>query len=286
MKRKIGIIALLLVLFPLLTLVGCKKPASFYFEAVSSWTGITENSGGGTVTGTGSYQSGKTVTLTATAKPNSRFIAWVFEDSLLITDNSTFTVKNTGSANAVTRSELSFKSSSNLKGKYTAIFDDEKIIYTMLTSWRVTDDYTLAGEDSQTSATPVTMTADIFITQGIGTSVYQATGYDVKNNVINKTEDITRVFKLSAEEPQDLSVVFTIGYGREPFSYRMMAEIEFGTNTSSRENEDGFIPSADNKYSYKVNFTANGTYETIFKFTYNDADKYLVVEYSNLNKIF
>lgn len=281
MKKKIGIFALLLVMLPLLALVGCGTPDSFYVEAVSSWTGLPSGTRGGTVSGSGNYAEGKTVTLTATAKPESRFIAWVYEDTVLITDNSTYSIKNTGGAGEVSKSELSFKSSSRLKGKYTAIFDDNKIVYTMLTSWRVTNDITISGEDSATSTTPATMSANLFIAQGnISSDVYSAMNFEVKNNVINRTSNINEILKLNAEEPQELSVDLTLSDGISNFSKLMRAEIPFGTNTAD------FIPSSDSTYSYKVDYTTNGTYEIVFKFTFNGDDEYLVVEYSNLNEIF
>ncbi len=282
MKKKIGIFALLLVILPLLVLTGCGTTDSFTINVKSNWTGLPSNTGGGSAMGAGSYSEGKKVTLTATAKPNSRFIAWVYEDSLLITNDSTYTIKNDGADKAVTKSELTFKSNKKTKGTYTAIFDDNKIAYTMLSSWRVTNDLGVGGvEDSETS-TLVTMSANLYISQGnIPSDVYTATSFELKNNVINHISSIKNILKLSAEEPQSLTVDFTLNEGMsQPFSKLMSAQIPFGTGT------EDFVQSSDASYSYKTTYTSKGTYEIVFKFTMSGAEKYLVIEYSNLNVIF
>lgn len=280
MKKKFVVFAMLLVMLPLLALAGCGTPDSFYVEAVSSWTGLPSGTLGGTVAGSGSYNDGSKVKLVATAKPDSRFIAWVYEDNLLIKANSTFSISNTTASNKTTKSELSFKASKKTKGKYTAIFDDNKIVYAMLTSWRLTDNITLEGEDANTSSARVIGLANLYVSQGnISTDVYSAMNFEVRNNVINKTGDIKDVLKLNANEPQELVVDFTLAEDLANFSKMMKAQITFA------ETDEDFVE-VDPTYSYKVNFTQNGTYEIIFKFSIGGTTKYLVVEYSNLNVIF
>ena len=77
MKKKISVFALILLILPLLALFGCGSKDSFYVSVESSWTGLIAGTLGGTVSGSGNYTEEKSVTLTATAKPDSTFIAWV-----------------------------------------------------------------------------------------------------------------------------------------------------------------------------------------------------------------
>jgi len=281
MKKKISIFALIVLVLPLLALFGCGAKNSFYVDVVSSWTGLPSGTRGGTVSGSGSYEEDKKVTLTATAKPESRFIAWVFEDSVIISQNSTYSISNqkNSSTNKVTKSELSFKASSKTKGKYTAIFDDNKIIYTTLTSWRVTDDMTMDGEDSGTSTTPVTLTANLYISQGSANyDVYSGVNFEVRNNVINNAQ-INEVFKMNASQPQELSVDFTLTDGMTTFSKAMTAKVPFAESILE------FVESDDKTFAYKTNYTQDGRYEIIFKFSFSNEDKFLIVEYTNLNAI-
>ncbi len=276
MKKKISVFALILLILPLLALFGCGSKDSFYVSVESSWTGLIAGTLGGTVSGSGNYTEEKSVTLTATAKPDSTFIAWVYEDSLLITGNKTYTVDNNrDSSNKITKSTLKFKSGSKTKGRYTAVFADNKIAYTMLTSWRITDDLDAPAEENNVSTTPVTMSANLYIKQGNSNyDVYSGVNYEVKNNVINHT-NVNEVFKLNPHEPQELYVDLTINEDLANFSKLMTASIPFAETTE-------FVNGEDNTYSYKTIYNKKGTYEVVFKFNFNSSERFLVIEYSNL----
>ncbi len=276
MKKKLTIFVMALLIFPILALVGCGAKDSYSVEVNSSWTGILTGTRGGTVSGSGSYKEGSSVTLTATAKPESSFIAWVYEDSVLITGGSGYSIDNRRSTNdKISESKLTFKANSKTKGKYTAVFDDNKMVYTKLTAWRVTDDYSLPAESDETLAQEV-LTTNLYISQGnVNSDIYSAEGLSFLNNVNNKTNKVKDILKLSAEEAQDLVVDFSlIRDGSTVYSNLLRAEIEFG------ESVDKF---SDATNPYKVNYTENGTYEIIFKIAFGQEEKYLVIEYSNLN---
>lgn len=278
MKKKISILMLTLFVLPVLAFLGCGKTESFYVDVVSSWTGLTSGSRGGTVSGSGTYNDGSTVTLTATAKPESRFVAWVYEDSVLISANETYSITNTGEAGAVSKSELSFKINSSLKGKYTAVFDDNKIVYTKFTSWRITNNLEISGVEENESSAPVTMATDLYITQtNLGADVYSAVNFETKNNVIYHTDTVKDILKLNAEVPQEISVDLTISEDGTTRSKLFRAAISFAESFDDFDDENS---------PYKITYTNKGTYEIAFKFVVGNYEKYLVVEYTNLNQIF
>ncbi len=278
MKKKLSIFILVLMFLPALAFLGCGKTESFYVDVISSWTGLTTGSMGGTVSGSGSYADGSTVTLTATAKPQSRFIAWIYEDSVLISNNETYSIKNQGESGAVSKSELSFKINKDLKGKYTAVFDDNKIVYTKLSSWRLTDDLSVDSVEENESTTPATMTTDLYVTQtNLAADVYSAVSFETKNNVVYHTETVNQILKLNAENPQEIAVDLTISEAGKTRSKLFKAEILFCENVNHLDDESN---------PYKITYTEKGTYEIVFKLSVSDYEKYLIIEYSNLNVLF
>ena len=105
MKRKISYFLLAILLLPVFALFGCDEPASYSFSVVPSWASS------GSVEGSGSFTEDDIVTLTATANSKSSFVAWVYQNTTLLVDGDTYSIKNTkNSDNKITQSTLTFSS--------------------------------------------------------------------------------------------------------------------------------------------------------------------------------
>ena len=279
MKKKLYLLALIVLVVPVLALVGCDKPSSFTIEVFSSWTGTPVGSGGGTVSGGGTFEEGTEISLTATAKPNSRFIAWVYEDSVIISNEGAYTIENETNDGRVTKSTLTFEVSSSRRGKYTAVFEDPSIIYTKLTSWRITDDYSVPGVEEDMSTETATMTLRMYISQGnANTDIFSADAMPVKRNVIYHTNDVNEVLKLNADIAQNVVADVMLTKENATFTRTLRASVSF------QETIDNMSNTAN---PYLINYNSeNGTYEIIFGFTIGEEQMYLILNYSNLNVIY
>lgn len=279
MKKKFSVLALIVLLFPILALVGCGDTSYFTVEVFSNWTGTPTDSGGGTVSGGGTFEEGTEVTLTAIAKPNSRFIAWIHEDSVIISNGNGYSVQNEGTDGKVTKSTLSFDINSSRRGKYTAVFEDASIVYARLTSWRITNDYTLPGVEENMSTETNAFTLQMYVSQGnANTDVYSAQAFPVKRNVIYHTDDVDEVFKLDANTPQNVVADVVLTNENTTFTKTFRASVPFQENANNLSN-------TTNPYVITYN-SQNGTYEIAFSFTFGGEQLYLVLTYSNLNMIY
>ena len=279
MKKKFCLLALIVLLVPVLALVGCDKPSSFTVEVFSSWTGTPVGSGGGTVSGGGTFEEGTEISLTATSKPNSRFIAWIHEDSVIISNEGAYSISNETTEGRVTKSTLTFEVSSSRRGKYTAVFDDPSIVYTKLTSFRITNDYLTPGVEEAMSTETETMTLRMYISQGnANADIYSANAMPVKRNVIYHTNDVNEVLKLNADTAQNVVADVMLTKENSTFTKTLRASVSF------QENVDNLL-NIENPHLINYN-TQNGTYEIIFSFTIGEEQMYLVLTYSNLNVIY
>ena len=135
MRKKISIALLSILIVPLIALFGCGEVLSYPVYVFSSSTIY------GSVSGNGTYNEGETITLTATAKQGSSFVAWIHQNSTLVQNDQNYNIENqTNSNQKVVKSTLTFTVSEKTQGKYTAVFDDNKMMYTKFDSWRITTD--------------------------------------------------------------------------------------------------------------------------------------------------
>jgi hypothetical protein len=277
MKKKLSIFMFLILIAPIFALVGCGSSTSYEVTVRSNWTGIIDNSGGGSVTGSGTYSDGETVKLTATAATNSRFVAWVFEDAVLITGNAPYTITNQISDDNVTKSELTFKINSSRKGKYTAVFEDQKMEYTKLSSWRITSSPDSDGQEENMSTADASIQTNMYVSQGATkTTAYSKIGFFAKDNVIYHTNSVTDVLKLDADAAQDVVVTATFTKGSSVSTNIFRAEITLLESTDKSD---------DANYPYKVTFK-DGAYDVVFEFSIGSEDYYLILTYSCLNVIY
>lgn len=261
MKKKFSILLLAVLIVPLVALFGCDEVLSYPIEVYSSSTIY------GSVTGSGTYDVGSTVTLTASAKQNSKFVAWIYQNSTQIVNGTTFSISNETNSNGdATKSTLTFVMSDERQGKYTAVFEDSKMVYAKLGSLYLTSDPDSEGTVDDGNATTLATTT-LTISQGQTysnmTTAYESGEYEFKDAIAITPQDITQVLKLSTTE-QLVKVNFD--------SITLRASLNFQTSKDWTQS---------NGYSHKVNY-ANGNYKIVFAFTYSNEQMYLVLNYNNL----
>lgn len=132
MKKKLSLLLLSIFMLPLIALFGCDEPVSYNFYAHES------SSIFGTARGGGKVEEGKTVTLTAHANNGSYFLGWVYQNNLLIdSSDETYTIKNEESGGRPIKSTLTFTSRESTQGSYTAVFNENKVMYYRFTGFMI-----------------------------------------------------------------------------------------------------------------------------------------------------
>lgn len=281
MKRKVSFLILFVLVLPLFALLGCDEVPTYNVNVYTS-DGVY-----GTVSGDGTYASGSTVTLTATPKGNGTFVSWIYQNSTELKTDGTYTVST---SNETSKSTLSFKISESTKGSYTAVFDEKgktegnKMFYIKLDSYRLTtldpstNNGTTESDDLLSAMTNANLTFYHGKTSNDLVEVAKYEEIDLLNNYINQTSDISQVLNLSTYSSQHVYVRFSGEIGGKSILKDFHSNITY--KTSSQESQNS-------AYSYKVNYSTNGTYQLIFKFltTPNDETSayYFVVNYKNLS---
>lgn len=275
MKKKFSLLLLSIFIVPLFALFGCDEAKSFPVTVFPSWGEA------GSVSGNGTYKEGETVTLTAVASTikDSSVVAWVYQNSLEITDDETYKIVNeTNSAQKITKSTLTFVMSESTQGRYTAVFDENKLLYTKLTSWRLTSTPDVDGEldDGRASV----MSGTIEVSQGENssnlTTAYSAEEVEIKNNVTNAIQSVKNVLELSSTTPRYIKAAVQLTYNSKIMVFNLRADITNGKST-------GVIQSSN--YTYQIKYS-DGTYNIIFSMKLNQTETYyLILQYKTLNKI-
>lgn len=271
MKKKFSLLLLSIFVLPLIALFGCGEVLSYPVYVYSSSTIF------GSVSGTGTYDEGTTVTLTATAKQGSHFICWVYENTKEIVNDSTFKINNNlDSSQKTEKSTLSFTMNASTQGKYTAIFDDNKMMYVKFNSYRITTNPEIDGEDEDINQDAI-MTSTIDLSQGPTSSnlstVYKAEDVEIKDNLNIYPENITGILKLSATSNQHIRANTQFAYNGKSMTFNFRADIGFQQSTEKI---------ASNNYNYQITYN-EGNYKIAFEFKVS-ADKtfYMILNYTNL----
>ncbi len=274
MKKRLSLLLLIVLVLPIFALIGCGSTTTY---AVSLFCYDTY----GTAYGYGSYEEGKSVTLTANAKPNCYFVGWVKENTILLQADEIYSITNTqNSQSKIGSSSLSFTMSAATAGKYTAVFEkdntsDSIMDYIKLSSLRFVTTKTAEGEPEE-SQTPI-MTTTMSILEGSSTSlnkIYEAEELHVMDNAKIDLSSNRNVMRFNGRSPQSVSVrTFSI-YKENPITLNFYADINFKQSTERTE--------VANQYAYEVIF-ANGTYTVVFSYNL-DAETVmnLILEYKNL----
>ena len=280
MKKKFSVLLIAILVLPLIALFGCDEALSYPIYVYSSSTIY------GSVSGSGTYKEGQTITLTASAKKGSHVVGWIYQNSALIENGDSYKIENTTNSEQLPeKSILSFTLSEKTQGKYTAVFDDAKMMYIKLDSFRITSNPNLSGEADDPEKNAI-MNANISLSQGSSsanlTTFYQTENLDIKDNTNITPEKVTDILKLSTTTNQHIKATTQLVYKEKTMSLNFRADIGFQTSTNQDPNsvEDDWIDSSN--YSYQIKYS-EGSYDVIFKFKVSTEDTfYLILSYKNL----
>lgn len=288
MKKKISLLLLSIFVLPLISLFGCEEILSYPVYVYSSSTIY------GSVSGSGTYKEGNSVTLTANAKQGGHVIGWVYQGSQLLEDSDLYKIvaEESNSSQKVVKSSLTFTMSEKTQGKYTAVFDDSKMMYIKLSSFRITSTYDPenAGEEDSEKKEKIMTASSTNISQGSSssnlTTVYTTDNdkdLDIKDNVNIIPNKVDKVLKLSTTTSQYVKVSTQLNYKNKNMSLNFRADVDFATSTNkdSSTPENNWIDNTN--YSYRIDYS-QGTYDIVFKFQVAEGEFYhLVLTYKNLS---
>ena len=278
MKKKLTLFLMVVLMLPLVALFGCDEVSSF------GVTVYTSSSSYGYSTGSGTYNDGSTVTLTATAKTGGKFVGWIFQNTTFLEDGDTFSIET---SEGQTRSTLTFVMSANTQGYYTAAFDsnnsstESRMTYVKLSSYRVATEDAFTANPAGTTDTetaPDLLSANLSIAQGASssnlTNVLTLDNATLKDNVIYTAENINQVLYLSSYNSRYVRMQFVGRVGTDTFNKDLRAELDFQTNFPETENAN---------YTSSVNYSrTDGIYTITFSFENNNQTFYVVLNYENL----
>lgn len=268
MKKKLSILLLAILIIPVFTLLGCGTPETYKVSVSSSDAHF------GIVEGQGTFTEGSDITLSATAWSGSSFVAWIFEEQTEILDNETYSIVNTTVGGKTNSSTITFKSSSETAGNYTAVFADPAMQYAKLSSWYVSQTKDSTPE-AETNLKPVIMQASMTVSQGksITSEIYTTDAVDIKENVEVEVET-NSILKLAYGENYQIKIKPRLQLSGMTSSPTMNAYISYQKSTESVE-ETG--------YSYQINYS-NGVYRIEYKITISGQEFYVNLLYKNLGK--
>lgn len=271
MRKKLSILLLAILIIPAFALLGCGNATKYEITATRSDSTL------GTVEGAGTFVDGSEVSLTATAKSTSAFVAWVFNGKILSQDN-TYKITDTKNGEVVLTSTLKFNSNSSTQGNYTAVFKDANTLYTKLEKWMISKSQDATPEDDSSAKEVLIEQFRVSVSQGnsYATEIYDSQPLDVKENVETQTQTIDVLKFDNNLNNQKIKVDLIFGNIQRTFR----AEIAF-------QNSIDTVEDLQNGYSYKTTYS-NGTYKieiTFDRYVEGQVQNlYLTVIYKNLGE--
>ncbi len=270
MKRKLVFMFLFLIMFPAFALIGCSEsPATYSILAYSS------SYSHGSTMGSASYTEGSYVTLTASTT-NSSVLGWIYQNSLILSNNGTYNISNTVENGKVVKSTLSFTCSAATQGNYTALFDEADLNYTRFSGVMLS---------KQENTTPVgELPQDAESLPNTNLDIYQ--GSDLifsQENLLFKQQtdgDTTSALKISTNEtknavwltrPQQLYA--TMRFDNSNFTFRANFSYKQSSTWSAEQNG----------VSYKVDYV-DKEYHIVFRFTKSEQEYYLTFFFDNFKQ--
>lgn len=242
-RTKTIFLLLIILLVPILLLFGCDELATFRIDAY-----VNENKNG-TVYGYGTYTEGDTVTLTANGLNGNRFIAWVYQNKTLITNNSVYTISTSEDGLSST---LTFSASMATADRYTAVFEDNSQQYYTLSSYKFTTD--LNAEDALPEETTDLLVSGGSINVMIGETITNFRNLtliegDFRDRVRTDVSGVTEVLNLSYTTPYYIRFNFSYT-NSQPVVRTITATL--GTNSSS--NGVNLVFNQDNSFDIQYTF--------------------------------
>lgn len=273
MKKKLPLMFLFLLIIPVFALIGCS-------EAKASYSVIAyESSFHGSTTGTGNYVEGSTVTLTATTNTSQdKFLGWIYQNSLIISNDGTYFITDTVENEKVVKSTLTFTCSAATQGSYTALFDETDLSYTHFSGLMLSteENATPASELPQDAESLPNATLSVF--QGSSDLVFSGENMLFKQQ---KDEQSTSALKITVTDtknalwlsnPQQIYTNLNLEGSNLP---PMRATLIYKQSTDWSTPQNGV--------SYKVNY-ANKEYQVVFRFTKSEQTYYLTLFYDNFTQ--
>ena len=276
MKKKLSIILLTLFLLPLCALLGCKDVSSYPVYVYSSSTIH------GSVSGTGTFADGSTVTLTAHAKTGSQFLGWVKSNNNLIAANEVYNINNTVSAeNKITKSVLTFACNTNTQGQYTALFEDGKMMYIQFYGMYLSKNPN-ATPIEESFVQDALLNTNITVSQGTQqlVDIYQQNGLQFYDSVLVRPDNISNIIKFPNSGVVHIRANTQVLQNDQSALLNLRADLNFQESTP-KNNDGSFQEIAGNNYKYYVDYQ-NGSYNIKFTFTVFGQTYYLTVVYKNL----
>lgn len=266
MKKKLSILLLAIFLIPVFAIFGCGSTDSYKIS-------IGFNTKNGDVTGAGTYAKDSTVTLVATAFEGQEFVCWAYQGETRISQDAVYSLNNVENENQqITKSTLTFKSTSKTQGLYMAVFSDSKMMFTELTSWYVTSDADIPENQGSIDTTPVvTMTTYLtYVNTTHSIDAYSAEDQELRDNIAIEVKDCNNLLKLAGDTKKSITVSATMSFDESTTrNYIFRAEIPFQESSESTLENYGSIRYANNTYKVIFEFKtpSNQTYFLVFNFT-------------------
>lgn len=265
MKKKLSILLLAIFLIPVFAIFGCGSSDSFKIT-------VGYNTKNGDVIGSGTYAKDSTVTLVATAFEGQEFVCWAYQGETRVANSDVYTLKNeTNDNQQVTKSTLTFTSTSKTKGFYMAVFSDTKMMFAELYSWYVTSDLSLPENEGSIDTTPVvTMTTYLtYVNTTHSIDAYSYENNELRDNVSTYVTDCHNLLKLSGDSAKSITVSATMAFNEETTrNYTFRAEIPFRENSTTTAPNYGTVSYANNLYKVAFEFEtpSHQTYFLVFTF--------------------
>lgn len=277
MKKRLSLLLLSIFVLPVFALFGCDEVASFGVTVYSSSETL------GAVSGYGTFDEGTSVTLTATPKSDGRFVAWVYQSEIQLSDGETYKIETTDA-----KSTLTFTMTATTSGSYTAVFENKtqtqssNMMYIKLSSYRFVTaesyEQTPEGLTSGSENLETAITTHMIVSHGKTSNslieVLNLENTELKDNLIYTPEAVNQVLNLDAYSARHLCVqiVGRIGNSSNATTKELRANIEFKENTQTQN--QGYVSN--------VTYSSNGTYQITFAFAQEGKTYYLILTYENL----
>jgi len=271
MRKSIFVFLCFIFILPILSFVGCGSVTNYVISAK------VNDASYGRISGYGTFAEGSSVTLTTNALSTKKFVGWVFDETNLLTNDSTFSI-STETNNL--RSTISFKVSKETAGKYTAIFEDENMMWTKFSSIRFS---TLESSTEQEDSSELQnmLSAELTLFNGTNSAgldqVFSQTAQAFKENVA-QTIETNKLFYTSYEKQNQILLKTKLIYGDNA-----TRSLDLRANFECKTDSNGFVDVHTENYDYSYKVTYNNGYEIVFKYPVGDSNfNFIFLKYIDL----
>lgn len=268
MRKKILIFLCALLILPVLSFFGCGDVTNYVVSA------SVNDANYGRISGFGTYAEGSNITLTANANSTKKFVCWVFGDTNLISNGSNFSISTDENK---LKSTISFKVSKETAGKYTAIFEDENMMWTKFSSIRFSKAENATEQDEGQNM----LNAEISLFNGTNAAaleqVFSQTDTAFQEDVALEI-DTNKLLYTSFDKQNQILLRAKLKYDESSTrSLNLRASFDCKTNS------DGFVEVQNETYNYFYKVTYENGYEIVFKYPVSQTDfHYIVIKYIDL----